>query len=281
MNEDIDSDSNVDAATNAAQETESERETPNTSATPSRRHHRRPKEPRPDHFLALRLSHDPSVLSTIISIQNAIAQHSPHLQPAFIDPISSHLTLGVLHLPGKETKLAAQAALLDAATAAAITTPFSVTLQGVGTFRDQVLFLKIAEEEEEQGTPGLLRQLAEVVRNEFKQQGFLLQAHQEFIPHVTIAKTSKMQPFGGGQNNNNTGRRNNFKNKNNQEQQRLSIPAEAYQSVLSSVSTSRVEITEIQICAMEEVRKPGEYYKVIASVPIYNNSNNNNRDKQL
>jgi hypothetical protein len=98
---------------------------------------------------------------------------------------------------------------------------------------------------------------------------------------VTIAKTSKMQPFGGGQNNNNTGRRNNFKNKNNQEQQRLSIPAEAYQSVLSSVSTSRVEITEIQICAMEEVRKPGEYYKVIASVPIYNNSNNNNRDKQL
>jgi 2'-5' RNA ligase len=252
-----------------AQEPPSERaDTSNTQ-----QHHRRPpkkKEPRPDHFLALRLSHDPSVISTLTTIQNEILQHSPHLRNSIIDPISAHLTLGVLHLPDDLTKEAAQAALVNAATAAAaLEIPCSVTLQGIGNFRNQVVFLELAEEAEGEARPrggsvgggrqGVM-QLAATVRQHFKDEGLLLQANRSFVPHVTIAKLSKMQPW--GRNNN----KNNRSNKKYEEQIELSIPLESY-SALTSISTRAVELAELQVCAMEG-RKPGEYYKVIASASL-------------
>ena len=158
-----------------------------------------PKEPPPDHFLAIRLSHDSSVTSTITSIHDSILQYSPHLQPACVDPMSAHLTLGVLHLPTEEKLNAAQAALLTAAKAAALQTPCSVTLQSIGHFRNQVVFLELAKEEEknEKKESHRVLEVATAVRQHFQEQGLLLQAERAFVPHVTVAKLSKMQPWRG------------------------------------------------------------------------------------
>jgi 2'-5' RNA ligase len=248
-----------------------EGERPSTSGNQRRRPKiNTPKEPRPDHFLALRLSHDPTVISTITTIQNAIAKHSPHLQPSFIDPISAHLTLGVLHLPDDATKEAAQAALLDAATAVAavLDTPCCVSLCGIGNFRSQVIFLDLADGNGGSGSGGntggreAALQLAATVRTHFQEQGLLLQANRAFVPHVTIAKISKMQPW-----------TNNYKSRRKKTQaeveaEQLTIPTESY-SALSSISSGAVRLSEIQLCAMEG-RQPGEYYKVLASATFTN-----------
>jgi 2'-5' RNA ligase len=295
----------------------------------SQRWHRRPpkiiKEPSPDHFLALRLSHDPSVISAITSIQNAIVQHSPHLERACIDPITAHLTLGVLRLPDAATKEAAQAALVNAATAAALTTPCFVTLRGIDNFRNQVVFFDLAEAQgvEAEGCGGREQviQLAAAVRQHFGDQGLLLQADRAFVPHVTIAKLSKLQPWQRGARGTRrspswrqqqkkvsleeekeskkqqheeeeeeeeeevilkeekkvatvdsgfaieaTSKHNNYNVERKKEQQ-LYIPKESY-SAVSSISTGAVQVTELQLCAMEG-RKPGEYYKLISSVRLH------------
>ncbi|KAG7669242.1 hypothetical protein Ndes2526B_g05537 [Nannochloris sp. 'desiccata'] len=305
MNEDVNSKYNMEKVTDS-QEAENQRNDATTSAQEVSRHRRSknkpPKEPSPDHFLALRLSHDPSVISTITSIQNAIAQHSPHLKQAFIEPITAHLTLGVLQLPDAATKEAAQAALLGAATAAALTMPLSVTLQGIGNFRNQVVYLDLTEAEQ-------ILQLAATVRQYFGQQGLLLQADRAFVPHVTIAKLSKVPPWqrGAGDKRKSTPwrrrqrqRQVSIEESEKQEEltvkeeetvvnvdssfaasieasskedkdegrkmQQLFIPEASYSS-LSTISTSAVEVTELQLCAMEG-RNHGEYYKVISSVRL-------------
>jgi len=287
-----------------------------SKAEVSQRWHRRPKnkppkEPSPDHFLALRLSLDPSVISTITSIQNAIAQHSPHLKDAFIDPITAHVTLGVLRLPDAATKEAARAALLVAATAATFTTPCYVTLQGINHLRNQVVFLNLAEAEDAEGRAEgcggreQVIQLAAAVRQHFGEQGLLLQADRAFVPHVTVAKLSKLQPWQRGAQgkrrsppwrqrqrkvaleesekeeaefiemeeeiiNADSGLAIDSSIKHNNKRIKegpLCISEESY-SALSSISTGAVEVTELQLCAMKG-RKPGEYYKSIASVRLH------------
>jgi hypothetical protein len=55
---------------------------------------RRAQAPRPNHFLALQVSHEPSVVAAIQKVQAAVAAHSPHLKKACVEAASSHLTLG-------------------------------------------------------------------------------------------------------------------------------------------------------------------------------------------
>ena len=152
------------------------------------------REPRPDHFLALQLSHHPDVSSALNNIQSSIASHSPHLKPSFIEPASAHLTLGVLSLPDELSKEAATAALRGAVGSAKLTSPCPITLQGLGHFRNEVLYLEVAEGD----SRIVLDQLVAAVRGYFIDQNLLLQANRDFVPHVTIAKLSKMKPWGGG-----------------------------------------------------------------------------------
>lgn len=190
-------------------------EAPNTDANPDNNDANlnknkkppKPKEPRPDHFLALQLSHHPDVTSSLSLIQSSIATHSPHLEPSFIDPASAHITLGVLSLPDDPSKEAATAALHGAASAAGLSGPCPVTLQGLGHFRNEVLYLEVSEG----GNRDVLDNLVGAVRGHFRDQNLLLQADRDFVPHVTVAKLSKMKPWGGRRTSDN--RRNNKKKK--------------------------------------------------------------------
>ena len=149
------------------------------------------REPRPSHFLAIPLAHHPSLTTAISDIQMSIVSHSPHLKETLVDSVAAHLTLGVLSLPDTATKTKAVAALEKAAEEAAIEascSSFSIKIQGVGNFRDEVVFLKVAENE-------TLLRFAAALRCHFHEQGLLLQANRDFVPHITVAKCSKMQQY--------------------------------------------------------------------------------------
>jgi 2'-5' RNA ligase len=243
------------------------------------------REPRPDHFLALRMSHSPSVTATLAAIHTSITQHSPSLAPSIVDPASAHITVGVLNLPDVAAREAAAAALRGAAAAAAMDGPCALTLRGLGNFKNEVVWLGVGADG---GGDAALAALAATIRGTFREAGLLLQADREFTPHVTVAKLSKMQSWGGG------GARGNWKRHRGQgrgrgstsglrevedasaaaasmqeaspsQSARLTIPPEAY-AAHTDVAAA-VEIAELQLCAMAG-RRPGRYYTVVASCSL-------------
>lgn len=66
---------------------------------------------RPTHFVAARVSHSPLVLKAMETVQEALKQHNPALHAAFVEPVTSHLTLTVMPLDSAERLQAAQQAL--------------------------------------------------------------------------------------------------------------------------------------------------------------------------
>lgn len=261
---------------------------------------RRPREPRPDHFLALRLSHSPAVTSAVAAIQTSIVEHSPHLGPALVDPAAAHITLGVLSLRDAAAREAAAAALPGAAAAAGLKAPCVFTLRGAGHFKNEVVWIGVGDDD---GGAAALAALAAAVRGRFHEAGLLLQADREFVPHVTVVKCSKMQPWGGGGGGARGKRRRGQgrgrggqarlaseasasgaadedaseaaseagpgasadKNASAAAAQQLTIPPEAYAA--QSDVTAAVEVGELQLCAMAG-RRPGGYYPVVAACSL-------------
>ncbi|GAB4820805.1 hypothetical protein N2152v2_007851 [Parachlorella kessleri] len=153
------------------------------------------REPRPTHFLALQVSHAPSVTDAIRKVQAAVCEHSPHLKKACVDAASSHLTLGVMALQGEQDIAHAEETLCQLSGVLSqeqLLEPLELKLGGLSHFRNQVLYLDVEEGEGQQR----LHTLAAAVRSHFHAARLLQQADRPFVPHVTIAKLSKL-PRGG------------------------------------------------------------------------------------
>lgn len=152
-------------------------------------------QPRPDHFLALQVSHHHAITQAIGTVQASLVAHSPHLLPALVEPITAHITLGVLCLRDAAMREAAAAALQPAATAAGQQLggggTVTLMLEGLSHFRNQVLYLDVRQDTEAER----LHQLAAAVRAHYIEAGLLLQADRPLGPHVTVAKMSKMAPW--------------------------------------------------------------------------------------
>lgn len=71
---------------------------------PSRLLRCRKPAPRPDHFLALQLSHAPLVVAAVEAVQASLVQHSPQLAKACVEATTAHLTLGVMALGTPQDK---------------------------------------------------------------------------------------------------------------------------------------------------------------------------------
>ncbi|PRW56056.1 A-kinase anchor 7 isoform gamma [Chlorella sorokiniana] len=154
-----------------------------------------PPPPRPTHFLALQVSQHPGVAAAISTVQASLKRHSPHLKKACVEAASAHLTLGVMALNSEEERARAAAvlaALAEPLRQAALLAPVRVQLEGLSHFKNQVLYLDVSPDN---GLERLMA-LAAATRVHFKDAGLLLQADQPFVPHVTIAKTSKLQGWG-------------------------------------------------------------------------------------
>lgn len=113
----------------------------------------------------------------------------------------------------------------------------------------QVLFLDIAQDS------GLerLMQLAAASRAHFAEHRLLLQAGQAFVPHVTVAKSSKLvQQYS--------------KRQARQGQQSEQLPQAAWVPH-AGIEGGRVELQEIQLCAMAG-RKQAQYYPILCSLRL-------------
>ncbi|KAL4421704.1 hypothetical protein ABPG77_010648 [Micractinium sp. CCAP 211/92] len=153
---------------------------------------RKPQPPRPNHFLALQVSKHPEICAAIAQVHSCLAQRAPHLKKACVDPASAHLTLGVMALQGEADRERAGQVLAGLAAPLAqaeLLQPLEVRLEGLSHFRNQVLYLDIVQD---RGLEQLL-ELAAVARAHFQEAGLLLEADRPLVPHVTVAKTSKLQ----------------------------------------------------------------------------------------
>lgn len=214
---------------------------PNFKSLKSSRH------AKPDHFLALQVSHSETLRSAVTTVQKSLLQAAPHLSPALVDPATAHITLGVLSLPTDESKHTAMLTLHDAVSKVKEmdvvkqhphfrSRGLEIPLRGLGTFgtNASVLYLHIAQG----GEYELLQGIANTVRERFASAGLLLQGNKEFVPHVTIAKLSKMKSRAV-----------------------TCIPPELYEDHIT-VDGGVVGVVDVQLCAMRG-RPAGEYYTVL------------------
>lgn len=146
---------------------------------------------KPDHFIALRINHK-DIHASIAAVQASITNHSPNLSAACVEPITAHITLGVLRLDTEESKQAAIQGLHNIKqklTSDGINQSFPLTLQGMGHFRHQVLYIDVDINGKEK-----LMQLRHAVHEHFSDLGLIPQQGStgSFSPHVTVAKTSKL-----------------------------------------------------------------------------------------
>eukprot|EP00898_Chlorokybus_atmophyticus_P008856 jgi/Chlat1/8972/Chrsp94S08271 len=210
----------------------------------------RPRHQRPDHFLSLRIRSD-RVREVFQLVQSSLIDHDPALQRALVSCDSAHLTVLVLAIGGNDDALAramdALASCQQALAATGLSTrrgEFQIQLSGLSSFRDEVLYLAVADGPDKER----LHQLANCIRQHFMDNGlFDRHMNKNFTPHLTLAKLSKMQWAGRGSH-------------------RKRIPFEAYRSH-AGIDAGVVTLSSLELCSMTAPKVDG-YYKVISSIPL-------------
>ncbi|EDO35340.1 predicted protein, partial [Nematostella vectensis] len=150
----------------------------------------RPKKITPNYFLAVRVS-NPSIHTAAKVIQDSIVNHNKQLEPAIIPTGTLHITLMVMHLDPDQVDKAI-AALASSRTELA---PYmqdnspTMTFDGLGHFKHEVLFAKIKEEEEVK----TLKEIAEVLKTNFGKEGIVSTDDRPLSPHLTLVKLSRMK----------------------------------------------------------------------------------------
>ncbi|XP_019638929.1 PREDICTED: A-kinase anchor protein 7-like isoform X2 [Branchiostoma belcheri] len=151
---------------------------------------KREARPRPNYFVAIRVSTE-EIHRGLKAVQDAVLEQEPNLQPAMIPLINMHITLLVTHLREEQVDRAKEALRL----AKARLNPkflrpdnrLVLTFQGLGTFRNDVVFAKI----QQNGHLTSLRELAETVQTCFVEKEVCSKNDKGFEPHLTLMKMSR------------------------------------------------------------------------------------------
>lgn len=195
---------------------------------------------RPDSFLAVQLSQHHAVVDAVRKVQASLTKQNAEMQRVCVAPAKVHITLGVMRLDAPEKLEKAERILQGLREKLATNSPFSITLEGLSTFRNEVLFLDVAKNNGKE----TLIDLAECVQNEFSKEGLMVLEKRPFNPHATIAKMSKVPPF----------KRKKLLGTNK-------FPAETYEEHLD-VSAGGVQVSAIQLCSMKLPADSSGYYHV-------------------
>lgn len=203
-------------------------------ASPSPPHRKRHK-PRPTHFLALQLSQHAAAVHAATTVQAAVTAAAPHLKMACVECSTLHVTLQVMAITDDDMLMRAIAALERCGQALDrdnLLTPVVLSLNGLGSFNDSVLFFKVASE-----PPDHLGGLARATRSVFAGVG---RAHDRrpFTPHATVMKTSRMPGAG--------------------------IAAALYEEC-AGLHVEPLSVSSLQLCSMARPTDAA-YYPVIASL---------------
>lgn len=196
---------------------------------------------RPTHFLALPVNHSSKLHKVFSDTHKSIVSHSPFLKQALVEAQSAHITLGVLHL--NENDIIEVSDALDQWNTAKAFNRLQLDIGNLNQFKSGVLYLEV------QDSTSNIFALEESIHHMLCDRGFLDKQKQSFTPHVTVAKLSKLKKS------QKRGRKN-----------MKHIHKDSYKH-LSQVKIGNVEVSEVQLCAMQG-RNAGEYYPIVHSVSL-------------
>eukprot|EP00899_Mesostigma_viride_P024231 jgi/Mesvir1/4993/Mv18035-RA.1 len=118
-------------------------------------------------------------------------------------------------------------------------------LCGLGSFGNQVLFLTL----EDGAAKDRICEMASLARAHFKARGITREDEEEdeFKPHITVAKLSKMKPW-------------------QRKKQKLAFPQDLLDPATPDAGS--VPVAYLDLCSMVAPKQVDGYYKVLASVPL-------------
>uniref|UniRef100_A0A914X909 A-kinase anchor protein 7-like phosphoesterase domain-containing protein n=1 Tax=Plectus sambesii TaxID=2011161 RepID=A0A914X909_9BILA len=149
----------------------------------------KPSKRHPNYFVALPISGE-VMRSKLEDVQKHLVKCQPSLKRTLVDIRTLHLTLMVFYLDEDLCLHDARRALQASVEAIKSECDFSsltVQFEGLDSFRDQVLFAKPKENEEQERN---LAKVAEIVIRCFKEHGIASSDNRPFNAHMTIAKLS-------------------------------------------------------------------------------------------
>ena len=204
------------------------------------------KPKRPNYFLSLRISHHSEAVKAIELVQESVVKYNTTLKGALVDPISAHLTLLVMTLETEDEVQHAVNTLEAMKRLPVLQTKLSLTLKGLSSFRNQVLYLDVHADDHRQK----VEHLATTCMQVFQSAGLVDEKsgnHSNFTPHVTVAKLSKLRQ--------------------RKQKGARKIGPGAYEDHID-IKVDGVEINEIQLCRMNGPKADDGFYYAAGSVRL-------------
>uniref|UniRef100_UPI00358E6D42 uncharacterized protein isoform X2 n=1 Tax=Myxine glutinosa TaxID=7769 RepID=UPI00358E6D42 len=146
---------------------------------------------RPNYFVAIPIR-DPKVVADMQMVQEDVLAKDKHLARAIIPACMLHITVLVAHLfsePEVQSAIEAMNLCRERLKPLLCESPFVLPFQGLGQFKHQVVFVKVAEGSHLER----LSKIAGVVEQCFQERGVYSADQKGFTPHLTIMKLSRDQ----------------------------------------------------------------------------------------
>ncbi|NXR28641.1 AKA7G protein, partial [Cinclus mexicanus] len=204
------------------------------------------KRPRqaPNYFVAIPITDD-QILDRIEDVQELIFSKEPDLSRALLPVQTMHLTIIVAHLGTEEEVKKAVLALKQSKTKVEDILQgkdLNLTFRGIGEFNNQVLYVKMLEEEQK-----MLNRIAEAVEECFIEMNLDISGSKDFKPHLTFLKLSKASRL----------RRRGFRK----------ICTDLYKEYEDSHFGTEV-FSQIDLCAMRKKKQESGYYYCECSINV-------------
>uniref|UniRef100_A0A5F4WHP3 A-kinase anchoring protein 7 n=1 Tax=Callithrix jacchus TaxID=9483 RepID=A0A5F4WHP3_CALJA len=203
------------------------------------------KDYQPNYFLSIPITNK-EIIKGIKSLQNAVIQQDKRLAQAMVRDGSFHITLLVMQLLNEDEVNIGTDALLELK-------PFieellqgkhlSLPFEGIGTFGNQVGFVKLAEGDHVNS----LSEIAETANRTFQEKGIRAGESRSFKPHLTFMKLSKAPWL----------RKNGVKK----------IDPDLYEKFISHRFGEEI-LYRIDLCSMEKKKQSNGYYHCESSIVI-------------
>ncbi|TRZ25006.1 hypothetical protein HGM15179_002111 [Zosterops borbonicus] len=211
----------------------------------------------PNYFVAIPITDD-QILDRIEDIQELIFSKEPDLSRALLPIQTMHLTIIVAHLGTEEEVKKAVLALKQSKTKVEDILQgkdLNLTFHGIGKFNNQVLYVKMLEEDEK-----MLNRIAEAVEQCFIEMNLDISGSKDFKPHLTFLKLSKASRL----------RRRGFRK----------ICTDLYKEYEDSHFGTEV-FSRIDLCAMRKKKQESGYYYCECSINVGSSGKEESKEQEM
>ncbi|XP_053101773.1 uncharacterized protein LOC128323107 isoform X2 [Hemicordylus capensis] len=199
-----------------------------------------------------------TILDKIEDVQELIFTKEPDLLKALVPVQTMHLTIIMAHLSTEDDVRRAVSALehSKAKVKAMLQEKlFSMTFHGIGQFNNQVIYVKMSEDEQQ-----MLSRIAEAVWSSFTEMNVDISGSKAFKPHLTFLKLSKAPAL----------RRKGFRK----------IHEDLYTEYEDSLFGTEI-LSQIDLCAMHKKKQDSGYYHCECSINVHPTNYQNNKKEEM